>query len=238
MKKEKDCLIYITIVNLILFLYFIIYGIVTKYKYFYVLSYEYAIIFLIIAALPVTIPVILLLMRKNDRSVNILRTLIVIIIIPLISIKYFDKANNFITSLFVQSYTEDVNNYMKFDLNVDDVNLNFVSIFPEKINSNMHNIEYRYAYNEYFKKNIFLVILEYTTTKDEFEKEMERVSSLEWYTDKVVLDYEIIYSSSNASVRFYIDENRIRYGYINIPEYIYYRRLNWWGFYDYKWNKK
>ena len=148
MKKEKNCLIYITIVNLILFLYFIIYGIVTKYKYFYVLSYEYAIIFLIIATLPVTIPVILLLMRKNDRTVNILRTLIVIIIIPLIYIKYFDKANNFITSLLVQSYTEDVNNYMKFDLNVDDVNLNFVSIFPEKINSNMHNIEYRYAYNE------------------------------------------------------------------------------------------
>ena len=73
---------------------------------------------------------------------------------------------------------------------------------------------------------------------NKFEKEMERVSSLEWYTDKVVLDYEIIYRSSNASVRFYIDENRIRYGYINIPEYIYYRRLNWWGFYDYKWNKK
>ena len=179
---------------------------------------------MIISALPVTIPLILLLMRKNDKTVNILRLLVVIIIAPLLSIKYFDKANNFITSLFVQSYTEDVNNYMKFDLKVDDLKWNFVSIFPEKINSNMQNIKYRYAYNEYFKKDIFLVILEYTTTKDEFEKEMERVSSLEWYAKKVVNDYEISYRSTTTYVDFYIDEKIICYGYLNRPKYIYYRR--------------
>lgn len=219
MKKSKKML-FVFIVNLILFIIFVLFYNIRKYKYLNIVSNLN--FFLIIAFwfLPSIIYVLFLKLTKGNE-IHILkkRTILILIII------YIAALDLWLPDAF-ESRTTNVDNYLELD---DTYKITgFLTLFPSKeLVSNSKVIKYNYVYKTFDGNNTNSDIdlyLEIKLPHDQYLLEKERIESID-FNDLDFKDFKIVHDGyfENSSLELLNDYSRQVYMSAEEYHHYYYR---------------
>lgn len=194
MTKSKKIILGVGIVNLLIFILFIVIPCNLKFKYLAIENGIGLLILLILTFLPFYLSFFILKIKKID-----MRFYIKFVLFCLLSLIYLFLIGALdLYSQFLESRTSNVENYLVLDDGfIEDVG----GIFPKHISKNAKNIRYNYFYMDIGSMwdNDYDLYLEIELPEEEYKQEKERI--------KVIDDFEKIDNGyySNSSEEYIND---------------------------------